>query len=208
MLASWTYEGWAMTEGAASHPTAPKPGALGTAKRRDLAALEERRIRAARLLREGVWPAEVARRGGGDRQSGGRGAGEVKRGEVAGRVGVHRQSVSRWARKLKRGGERALGTGRVGRPARLHGEDLRRVEGQLKRGPGTLGDKKWTSGRVKELIERQCRVKCDASRAWRILGRMGWSFHPSGPKPGPPGTPGWRRGGGGWRKTHSSQNRA
>jgi len=105
-----------MTEGAASHPTAPKPGALRTAKRRDLAALEERRIRAARLLRAGVWPAEVARR-----------------------VGVHRQSVSRWARKLKRGGERALGAGRVGRPARLHGEDLRRVEGQLKRGPGTLG---------------------------------------------------------------------
>ena len=48
MLASWTYEGWAMTEGAASHPTAPKPGALGTPRRRDLAALEERRIRAAR----------------------------------------------------------------------------------------------------------------------------------------------------------------
>jgi transposase len=189
-----------MTEGAASHPTAPKPGALGTAKRRDLAALEERRIRAARLLREGVRPAEVARR-----------------------VGVHRQSVSRWARKLKRGGERALGAGRVGRPAGLHGEDLRRVESQLKRGPGTLGYKKWTSARVKELIERQCRVKYDASQAWRILRRMGWSFHPSGPKPGPPGTPGfhpsgpkpgppgtpgWRRGGGGWRKTQSSQNRA
>src|ERR1035437_6236934 len=182
MLAGWTYEGWAMTEGAASHPTAAKPGALGTAKRRDLAALEERPIRAARLLREGVWPAEVARR-----------------------VGVHRQSVSRWARKLK---QRALGARRVGRPARLHGEDLRRVEGQLKRGPGTLGYKKWTSARVKELIERQCRVKYDASQAWRILRRMGWSFHPSGAKPGPPGTPGWRRGGGGWRKTHSSQNRA
>src|ERR1035437_2158990 len=88
MLASWTYEGWAMTEGAASHQTAPKPGALGTPRRRDLAALEERRIRAARLLREGVWPAEVARRGGG-----------------------HRQSVSRGARKPKRGGERAAGGG-------------------------------------------------------------------------------------------------
>jgi hypothetical protein len=76
----------------------------------------------------------------------------------------------------------------VGRPAGLHGEDLRRVESQLKRGPGTLGYKKWTTARVKELIERQCRVKCDASQAWRILRRMGWSFHASGPKPGPPGT--------------------
>src|ERR1019366_8114869 len=134
------------------------------------------------------------------------GRGRTGGGGAAG--GVRRQSVSRWARKLKRGGERALGAGRVGRPAGLHGEDLRRGGSQLKRGPGTLGYKKWTTARVKELIERQCRVKCDASQAWRILRRMGWSFHASGPKPGPPGTPGWRRGGGGWRKTHSSQNRA
>src|ERR1035441_3099270 len=121
-----------------------------------------------------------------------------------------------------RGGGAGGGAG-AGETGGLHGEDLRRVESQLKRGPGTLGYKKWTSARVKELIERQCRVKYDASQAWRILRRMGWSFHPSGPKPGPPGTPGfhpsgpkpgppgtpgWRRGGGGWRKTQSSQNRA
>ena len=52
-----------MTEEEASHPTAPKAGAT-PARRRDLAALEERRIRAARLLREGVGQAEVARRVG------------------------------------------------------------------------------------------------------------------------------------------------
>ena len=144
-------------------------------KGRDFAVLEERRMRGARLLREGVWQAEVARR-----------------------VGVHRQSVSRWARKLKRGGERALGAGRVGRPARLHREDLRRVEGQLKRGPGILGRGRWTSGLVARLIDRECRVKYDPSQAWRILRRMGWGFHRSGSKAGPPRTPG------GWRITQSS----
>jgi transposase len=131
-------------------------------RRRDFLALEERRMRGARLLREGVWQAEVARR-----------------------VGVQRQSVSRWARKLKRGGERALGAGRLGRPARLHREDLRRLDSRLKRGSGAVGHGRWTSGRVAELIERECRVKYDASQAWRILRRLGWS---------------WRRGGGGWRQ--------
>src|ERR1017187_9135053 len=54
-------------------------------------------------------------------------------------------------------GRRAgAGGGAGGRPGGLHGEDLRRVEGELQRGPGTLGYKKWTSARVKELIERQC----------------------------------------------------
>jgi len=103
-------------------------------------------------------------------------------------VGGDRQSVCRWARKLKRGGERALGAGRLGRPARLHREDLRRLESRLKRGPGAVGYGRWTAVRVGELIERECRVKYDPSQAWRILRRMGWS---------------WRGGGGGWRITRS-----
>ena len=53
--------------------------------RRDFQKLEERRLLGARLLRQGVHPAEVARQ-----------------------VGVHRQSVSRWAEQLKQGGVRAL----------------------------------------------------------------------------------------------------
>jgi len=152
-------------------------------RRRDLLALEERRIRGARLLREGVWPAEVARR-----------------------LGVHRQSVCRWARTLKRGGERALGAGRLGRPARLHREDLRRVDGRLKRGPGALGYGRWTVVRVAELILRECRVKYDPSQAWRILRRLGWSFRPSGPQPphhvkiGRDGNPGSGAPTGGWRQ--------
>src|ERR1700691_2438810 len=51
--------------------------------RRDFAALEARRMEAARLLREGLSQSAVARE-----------------------LGVHRQSVSRWARELGQSGVR------------------------------------------------------------------------------------------------------
>jgi len=151
-----------------------KTGTRRGRRKRDLAALEKRRMRGVRLLREGVWQSEVARR-----------------------LGVHRQSVSRWAEKLKRGGERALGAGRVGRPARLHPEDLKRLERVLKRGPAAdrrLGKRprKWTAKQVAELIERECRVKYDVSQAWRILRGLGWRR---------------ARAGGGWRMTQAGQRR-
>jgi putative transposase len=109
----------------------------------------------ARLLRQGVHPAEVARQ-----------------------VGVHRQSVSRWAAQLKQGGVRALKHAeRAGRHARLGPEDLRRIERGLKRGPEALGYETslWTSGRVAHLIEQECGVQYHASQAWRILRQLGWS---------------------------------
>ena len=85
--------------------------------RRDFQKLEERSLLGARLLRQGVHPAEVARQ-----------------------VGVHRQSVSRWAEQLKQGGVRALKkAGRAGRRARLRPEDLGRIERGLKLGPEALG---------------------------------------------------------------------
>src|SRR5215471_14957225 len=107
--------------------------------RRDFEKLEQRRLEAAELLRQGLHQAEVARR-----------------------VGVHRQSVSRWAEELERGGKRALRkTGRAGRRPRLHPEDLLRIEKGLKRGPEALGYETslWTSWRVADLIERECGVK-------------------------------------------------
>jgi putative transposase len=123
--------------------------------RRDFQKLAERRLLGARLLRQGVHPAEVARQ-----------------------VGVHRQSVSRWERQLERGGVRALKkAGRAGRKARLGPEDLRRIERGLKRGPQALGYETslWTSGRVAHLIEQECGVKYHPSQAWRILRQLGWS---------------------------------
>ena len=123
--------------------------------RRDFEKLEQRRLEAADLLRQGMHQAEVARR-----------------------VGVHRQSVSRWAEGLKQGGKRALRkAGRAGRRPRLHSEDPRRIEKGLKRGPEALAYETslWTSWRVAHLIEHECGVKYHPSQAWRILRQLGWS---------------------------------
>jgi transposase len=123
--------------------------------RRDFGKLEERRFLAARLLRQGVAQAEVARR-----------------------VGVHRQSVGRWAQQLAGGGPRALKkAGRAGRKPRLKAADLRRIERGLKRGPQALGYETnlWTSWRVAHLIESECEVRYHPSQAWRILRQLGWS---------------------------------
>jgi transposase len=123
--------------------------------RRDFEELERRRLEAAKLLRQGVPQAEVARQ-----------------------VGVHRQSVSRWERQLQQGGMRGLKkAGRAGRRPRLRPEDLRRIEKGLKRGPEALGYETglWTSWRVAHLIEHECGVKYHPSQAWRILRQLGWS---------------------------------
>jgi len=123
--------------------------------RRDFDQLEQRRLGAVDLLREGIHQAEVARR-----------------------VGAHRQSVSRWAKQLEQGGKRGLRkAGRAGRRPRLSTEDLRRIEKSLKRGPQALGFETslWTCWRVAYLIERECGVKYHSSQAWRILRQLGWS---------------------------------
>jgi transposase len=123
--------------------------------RRDFQALEQRRLRGARLLKNGVPQSEVARR-----------------------VGVHRQSVSRWAQQLGESGLRALRkAGRAGRKPRLRPEDLGRVERGLKRGPEALGYDTglWTAWRVAHLIEQECGVRYHTSQAWRILRQLGWS---------------------------------
>jgi len=123
--------------------------------RRDFESLEQRRREAAELLRQGMHPAEVARR-----------------------VGVHRQSVGRWAQQLKQGGLRALKKAdRAGRRPRLSPEELRRIERGLKRGPQLLGYETalWTSARVAHRIEQECGVQYHPGHVWRILRRLGWS---------------------------------
>jgi transposase len=132
--------------------------------RRDFQALEERRLRAARLLKKGVHQSEVARQ-----------------------VGAHRQSVSRWAQQLEADGVRGLRkAGRAGRKPRLRVEDLQKIERGLKRGPEALGYETslWTAWRVAHLIEEECRVRYHASQAWRILRQLGWTCQrPTGRAP-------------------------
>ena len=123
--------------------------------RRDFAALEARRMEAARLLREGLSQSQVARE-----------------------LGVHRQSVSRWARELGQSGVRGLRqAGRTGRPPKLGPTQLRDLERTLKRGPEAIGYATglWTAGRVRDLIEQRTGVRFHEDHVWRILRKLGWS---------------------------------
>ena len=123
--------------------------------RRDFAALEERRMEAARLLREGLSQSEVARR-----------------------VGVHRQSVSRWACELEQQGLRGLRKAkRTGRPPKLSPTQLRDIERALKRGPEGFGFTTglWTASRVRDLIEDRTGVRYHEAHVWRILRKLNWS---------------------------------
>ena len=123
--------------------------------RRDFAALEERRMEAARLLREGHSQSEVARA-----------------------VGVHRQSVSRWARELEQSGMRGLRKAeRSGRPPKLTPAQLREVERALKRGPEAFGFATglWTASRVRDLIEYRTGVRYHEDHVWRILRKLNWT---------------------------------
>ena len=123
--------------------------------KRDRVKLEQRRLKAARLLKQGVPEAEVARR-----------------------VGVHRQSVNRWARQLEQGGRRALKRApRAGRPPKLTAADRQRIVQGLKRGPEALGygTGLWTAWRVADLIERECGVKYSTVHVWRLLRDLGWT---------------------------------
>ena len=112
-------------------------------------------MEAAKLLKQGLSEAEVARR-----------------------VGVHRQSVNRWARQLTESGKRGLKqAGRAGRRPQLSGADLKKIERGLIRGPEALGydTSLWTGWRVAHLIEEECGVIYHPGHVWRILQQMGWS---------------------------------
>jgi transposase len=117
--------------------------------------LEQRRLKGARLLEQGVHQSEVARR-----------------------VGVHRQSVSRWARQLEEAGRAGLKrAGRAGRKPKLSEADLKRIEQGLKQGPEALGyaTSLWTRQRVGHLIEQECGVQYSSTHVWRLLKQLGWS---------------------------------
>jgi transposase len=85
--------------------------------RRDFAAMEERRMRAADLFEKGVIPAEVARQ-----------------------VGVSHQIVSDWRAAWRRSGRDGLrGAGRAGRLPKLSREQLELVEVELANGAAANG---------------------------------------------------------------------
>src|ERR1700681_4002104 len=85
--------------------------------RRDFAAMEERRMRAADLFEQGVIPAEIARQ-----------------------VGVSHQVVSDWRAAWRRNGRDGLrAAGRAGRLPKLSRDQLAQVEAELAKGAAANG---------------------------------------------------------------------
>lgn len=117
--------------------------------------LEQRRLRALRLLGAGLSPVEVARQ-----------------------VGVDRRSVRRWKAAARTGGRRALAAKPAsGRPRRLVARDLTRLRRMLIKGAQAAGlpTDLWTCPRVGWLIQRQFGVRYHPAHVSRLLHGLGFS---------------------------------
>src|SRR2546421_6485745 len=117
--------------------------------RRDFAAMQERRMRAADLFEQGVRPAEIARQ-----------------------LGVCHQVVSDWRNAWRRTGRDGLrGAGRAGRLPKLSPEQLAKVESALIQGAEANGypNDLWTLQRVAQVIQRETGVSYHPARVWYIL---------------------------------------
>ena len=123
---------------------------------RDTATLEERRLKAVTLLRQGVSGAETARR-----------------------LSVSPQAVHKWKITLENGGTDALrAVPRSGRPTNVPREKLATLPAILARGALAYGFSTdlWTIPRILDVTEAEWGVRYDDSAMWRILKRHGLSW--------------------------------
>jgi transposase len=130
---------------------------MGNARgvKRDFKALEQRRFKALKLLKQGYKQSEVGRR-----------------------VKVCSQTVSRWARTVAEEGERALeAVGRAGRKPLLDEQQRAQLVSRLLEGPEKLGYQTplWTCNRVAHLIEQEFGVSYHAGHVWKLLCQLKWS---------------------------------
>ena len=117
--------------------------------------LEDRRLRALRLLDEGFAPVEVARQ-----------------------IGVDRRSVRRWKAAARQGGASAVAAKPAsGRPRRLTKRDLTRLRRMLMKGAQAAGlpTDLWTCPRVAWLIQRQFDIQYHPAHVSRVLHGLGFS---------------------------------
>ena len=125
-------------------------------KPREALVLEERRLKAAQLLHQGVRPAEVARR-----------------------LAVTPQAVNGWLRALERGGTDALhAVPRPGREPFVEEERLGQLPEILARGARSFGYQTdlWTLRRVAAVLEKEWGVHYTKSGTWVLLKRSGYSW--------------------------------
>jgi transposase len=123
--------------------------------------MEERRLAAARLLRQGRF----------------------SQADIARQLGVSRASVSRWAATLAQQGRRGLATRvRTGREPRLDEKAWARLGRLLDRGAMAAGfaTERWTLRRIAALIEREFGVHYHPRYLERPLKAHGFSVqHPA-----------------------------
>ena len=122
--------------------------------KRDFKALEQRRLKAVKLLKQDVSQAEVARR-----------------------LEVSRESVSRWAAEFEANGKEALKRKRLGRPAQLDERERRELTQALVQGAMANGfpTELWTLPRVAKLIARRFGVQYSTGHIWYLLRGLGFS---------------------------------
>lgn len=126
------------------------------AAKRDLVAIEARRIEGARLLKRKVAQAEVARR-----------------------LGVSRQAVSVWARQLSEadGAVSKLKARTLGRPRWLDATQCAALSTALLKGALQAGfpTELWTVKRVRVLVRREFSVVYSNTGCWELLRSLGFS---------------------------------
>jgi transposase len=131
----------------------------GTPRKRDFDELERRRIKAARLLKEGLSQAEVARR-----------------------LDVSRESVRRWSNRLAiHGSDKGLKkAGSAGRKSVLTADQLNTLKSILRSGSAKAGydpPDSWTLKRIAEVIERTFGVRYHVRHvSWVIRKKLGWAL--------------------------------
>jgi transposase len=118
--------------------------------------MEERRLEAARLLRQG----------------------QLSQAAIARQLGVTRMSVSHWNRRLRDVGRRGLKLQKAtGRPSRLTKEQCQALLKRLKRGalPAGFDTDRWTLNRIQQVIQHEFGVVYHPNYLSRALNHWGWS---------------------------------
>ena len=122
--------------------------------KRDFKALEQRRLKGAKLLARGVSKSEVARQ-----------------------LEVSRQTVAAWEQRLTEGGQQSLKRGTLGRPRQLGAEQERELAKLLMAGALAAGypTELWTLPRIGKVITERFGVQYSTGHLWHLLRRLGFS---------------------------------
>jgi transposase len=125
------------------------------AQHRDHGAMEERRLKAAKLFESGHSTVEVAKL-----------------------LGVRRETAYKWKVRLNEGGKKGLRSkGPAGPKARLSEAQCDTIKSELLAGPEAQGyaTALWTLPRVAKLIEDRFGIRYHPAHVWKLLRSFGFS---------------------------------